>query len=212
MINQPTLILMTKSPVAGQVKTRLLPYVCEQTAADIALEMIDHTVEKAVHWWPGVVRLLISPDTEHPAIGELAKSFNLEIAIQSQGNLGEKMAAAICDALELTPAAAVMGCDIPDISPPMLDLAYHRLLEGCNVIGPTADGGFYFAGFSDFSPSLFDDIEWSTQTVFETVLARLKTRHGGTTVILPCLNDIDHWPDFMALANKHPRYAKFLQS
>ncbi len=212
MISHPVLMLMTKTPVAGQVKTRFLSHVSAQTAALIALEMILDTVATATRSWPGVVQLLIRSDSCNPALEELAKSFNLEIVLQHQGDLGQKMGLAICDTLEQAPAAAVMGCDIPDISPAILELAHARLSEGCNIIGPSADGGFYFAGFSNYIPGIFDHIEWSTSTVFQTVLTRLRTNHRSQTVVLPCLNDIDHWDDFVELADRRSRYAKYLHT
>ncbi len=210
MDDQPVLILMTKSPIAGYVKTRLTPHVSEKVAAQIAVEMIYDTVEIATTSWPGEVRLLVSPDKGHPAFTEISSHFNVVIGVQSKGDLGSKMNNAIASALKCAPAAAVMGCDIPDITPAILKLAYDRLLEGSTVLGPSSDGGFYFAGFTELRSGLFDQIEWSTPIVLETLLARLRTHDNFERVLLPCLNDIDHWNDFVDFAKSQPRYARFL--
>ena len=203
-------MLMAKSPVPGQVKTRFVPHVSAKTAAQIALEMLQDSVEKAVHHWPGVVQLLASPDANHPDLVELAKHYDLQIRVQSGGDLGQKMAQAIDTTLKNATAGAVMGCDIPDVTPAILTLAYNRLLEGHNVMGPSADGGFYFAGFTQFQSDVFDNVHWSTDTVFKIVSARLRACNLPAQVLLPCLSDIDHWSDFVELAKRHPRYAKFL--
>ena len=201
---------MAKAPVPGQVKTRFVPHVSTKTAAQIALEMLQDTVDRAVHHWPGVVEILASPDANHPELVKIARHHGLQIRVQSGGDLGEKMAQAIDTTLKNATAGAVMGCDIPDVTPAILELAYNRLLEGHNVMGPSADGGFYFAGFTQFQSNVFDNVLWSTDTVFEIVLARLRACEKPVQVLLPCLSDIDYWSDFVELAKRHPRYAKFL--
>ena len=118
------------------------------------------------------------------------------------------MESAVCDALRTAPAAAIMGCDIPDVSPAVLAFAYDRLVEGHNVIGPSSDGGFYFAGLKQWVPGVFEDIEWSTDRVIETVLHRMAACKIPIDVMLPCLQDIDNWTDFEYLAQNQPRYLK----
>ncbi len=211
MNKQPTLILMTKNPVPGEVKTRLLSHVSAETASAIALEMIVDTIEKAAACWPGNIWLLVSPDTCHPKLIQLAKQYKLRLRTQSAGDLGIKMESAICEALKHAPAAAVMGCDIPTVTPAILEFANNRLLEGHNVMGPSTDGGFYFAGFTQCQLGMFNDIPWSTSTVFEVTLRRLQACKMPVEVMLPCLNDIDHWSDFVDLAKSQSRYSKFLQ-
>ena len=203
---------MTKKPVPGEVKTRLLSHVSAETACAIALEMIVDTIEKAAAYWPGDIWLLVSPDANHPNLIQLAKQYKLQLRTQSAGDLGTKMESAICEALQHAPAAAVMGCDIPSVTPAILEFARNRLLEGRNVMGPSTDGGFYFAGFTQCQFGMFNDIQWSTPTVFEVTLRRLQACKMPVEVMLPCLNDIDHWSDFVDLAKNHSRYSKFLQS
>lgn len=210
MKNQPVLILMTKKPVAGEVKTRLTRHISAKTAASIALEMIVDTVEKTVAYWPGELRLLVAPNADHRELKELANQFRIAIGTQADGDLGQKMESAICDGLHTAPATAVMGCDIPDINQAILKLAYERLCEGHNVFGPSADGGFYFAGLNECKPGMFKDIEWSNNRVLETVLHRMQACKIRVDVLLPCLQDIDNWRDFEYLAQNQPRYSQFL--
>ncbi len=210
MKRKPILILMTKIPVAGKSKTRLMPNVSADTAAAIALEMIVDTVEKAAVGWAGPIGLLVDSDRRHPRLSELAARFDLTIGTQSEGDLGAKMEHAISEALSRYSAAAVMGCDIPEITPAILRLAYDRLLAGCNVMGPSADGGFYFAGFTDCAPGMFENIEWSAPSTLAAALAQLQACKMSVDVMLPCLKDIDRWRDFVELANNQSRFAEFL--
>lgn len=210
MSNQPALVLLTKKPVTGQVKTRLTSDTSAETAAAIAWEMIVETVETAVAHWPGEVRMLVSPDADHCDLTDLASRCSFEIGPQAEGDLGEKMESAISNALRTAPAAALMGCDIPDISGKILKLAYSRLAEGYNVIGPSADGGFYFAGLNRCEPDMFDGIEWSTEHVLQIVLHRMRACKIPIDTMLPCLQDIDYWKDFEHLARNKARYRSFL--
>ncbi len=211
-MNQPTLLLFTKKPLPNQVKTRFLPDVSAETAADIALEMIIDTVEKATTGWPGQISLLIEPDVDHPALLALDDRCRITLGKQVDGDLGTKMEAAIRTALHSAPAAAVMGCDIPTITPAILELAFDRLREGYNVMGPSADGGFYFAGFTRHQSGMFNNIEWSTPTVFEITMSRLQECKIPVEVLLPCLNDMDCWTDFVDFAQTQSRYAKYLSA
>ena len=42
------------------------------------------------------------------------------------------------------------------------------------VLGPRGDGGYYLLGLKEGNPSLFRDIPWSTEKVFEKTLNILK--------------------------------------
>ena len=205
----PVLILVTKKPVAGKVKTRLMPGASAESAANIAFEMICETVEKSARSWPGERRLLVSPDTKDPRLQDLAKRHNMLLGEQAGGDLGAKMESALCDALTDAPAAAIMGCDIPDISQTMLKLAFDRLTEGKNVLGPSADGGFYMIGLNRIEPGIFEHIEWSTDSVLRDVLQRMQACKIPVDVLLPCLKDIDEWRDFQHLASVNARYAGY---
>ena len=207
---EPILILLTKDPKPGFVKTRFFPNVSPDIAAAIALDMIEETVATAVTAWPGPVKLLVSPQADHPELTKMANRFGIDVAAQSPGDLGEKMESALCDAMKEASSAAVMGCDIPTVSEALLKFAFGRLTDGATVIGPSADGGFYMAGLQHCIPGMFSGIEWSVDTVLLSILSRMHECGIQFDVILPCLQDIDTWSDFQILAEKFPKFAKYL--
>ncbi len=205
----PALILLTKKPVPGQVKTRLLSHISAQDAAQLSIDMVQDMVTKALDAWMGPVQILVSPDSDHPALEKIAQRHSIAISSQSSGDLGRKMHEALQLGLDSAPAAAIMGCDIPAISRPILQYASRKLKNGLNVIGPAADGGFYFAGVNQCKPGMFDNIDWGTDRVFSSTMARAASVGIHYDVVLPCLQDIDVYDDLVNLARSSPKYQKY---
>ena len=134
LMDRPTLVLFTKAPLPGRVKIRFLPHTTAEIAATIAFEMIEDTVSIASACWPGPVRLLVSPSSDHTQLTEMAVRYNVNVGTQSQGDLGQKMQSAICDGLETSTAVAIMGCDIPSVTASILGYAFESLSNGANVV------------------------------------------------------------------------------
>jgi len=112
-------------------------------------------------------------------------------APQGPGNLGERLARALDEALAQGAARVVlMGCDIPGLDDETMEQALGLLEESQLVLGPTLDGGYYLMGVSAPAPSLFQQIDWGTDRVLAQTLAaaqaaRLEPR------LLPALTDVD---------------------
>lgn len=209
-MNHPTLVLFTKTPIPGTVKTRFLTDTTPEIAAAITLEMIEDTVSKVADCWPGPVRLLVSPNASHPQLTSISVRYNIPIGVQSHGDLGQKMQSAICEGLETSSAVAVMGCDIPMVTSDVLEFAFGALSRGANVVGPSADGGFYLIGTQQCVPGMFDEIRWSTDTVLQAVMMKTSQMGIRFDVLLPCFNDVDSWEDFEFLTSIVPKYRWFL--
>lgn len=209
-MNPPMLALFTKTPIPGAVKTRFVPDTTADIAAAIALEMIEDTVSKAATCWPGPIRLLVSPDAGHPQLTPISVRYNVPVGMQGDGGLGRKMQSAISEGLETSSAVAVMGCDIPTVTSDVLEYAFDALSRGANVIGPSADGGFYLFGTYQRVPGMFDEIAWSTDKVLQSVMIRASELGIRIDVMLPCFKDVDDWGDFEYLTHIVPKYRRFL--
>ncbi len=207
----PVLLIFAKQPMPGQVKTRFLPDTTPEIAAAIALDFIELTVKTATIAWPGPIRLTVSPDFHLTSLESIARQYNIELANQSEGNLGTKMEAAISETLRYSPAAAIIGCDIPSLSVPSLQYAFSRLQEGKNVLGPSADGGFYFVGLLQSEPGMFDGILWGTNEVLNSTIMQLNKCQINIDVMLSCLQDIDTWNDFRWMTKFHPDFQIYLR-
>ncbi|MBS1269250.1 MAG: hypothetical protein MAG794_00198 [Gammaproteobacteria bacterium] len=197
------LILFAKTPVAGRVKTRLIPELGEQGAADFAEALIEESVRCATETWPGSVRLLAWPDPHHECFERIERRYGLTVSVQSEGNLGAKMFQALNDAYGRGVAGAIMGCDVPHCPPETYRTAHAFLTQGRAVIGPSADGGYYLVGINPPHPACFDRMDWGGKNVFDATLERAANAHIDL-IVLQQLNDLDTLSDIEALRTTHP--------
>ena len=72
--------------------------------------------------------------------------------------------------------------------------AFDRLSSGGVVFGPATDGGYYLVAVAQRHPELFSDMEWSTEAVLETTLARA-AKAGLNIELLDYKTDVDTLAD-----------------
>lgn len=197
------LILFAKTPVAGRVKTRLVPDLGEQGAADLARALIEESVRRSVASWPGPVSLQVWPDTGHQCFEALRRRHGITVSRQSKGDLGAKMFEALNDAHQRGVTAAIMGCDVPQCPAETHRTAHAFLAQGRSIIGPSDDGGYYLIGINPPHRKCFERIGWGGSKVFDTTLKRAASA-GVDLIVLQQLNDIDTMADLDALRRTHP--------
>lgn len=197
------LILFAKTPLAGRVKTRMIACLGEQGAANLAAALVEESVRRSVDSWPGPVNLQVWPDIHHECFERIRRRYGIRACLQSQGDLGAKMFAALNDAHERGLAAAVMGCDVPHCPPETHRTAHAFLARGRAVIGPSIDGGYYLIGMTPPERRCFERIGWGGTRVFDTTLKRA-AKAGIDLIVLQQLNDIDTPADIEALRETHP--------
>ena len=186
----PRLSIFARLPVPGKAKTRLIPALGAEGAARLYARLLARTVEEAKA--SGLDFELRVTGGEIAAFHAL---FGTDVAVvhQGDGDLGARMT-------RVEGPALIIGSDCPGMSAALLKAAAGALDDRSVVIGPAIDGGYYLIGFREPLPWLFDDMEWSTSTVFEETLKRLAAHRLGPAV-LPELSDIDtpedlaQWPE-----------------
>ncbi len=186
----PRIVIFCRLPVAGECKTRLIPALGPDGAAKVYRMLLLHTVEQAqVSGLP--VELRVTGGSEgkfRELVGE-----GPSIVEQGDGDLGEKLARVEAPAL-------VVGSDCPGVVPNLFVAAAKALATRDCVIGPASDGGYYLIGFNRPLPFLFEDMAWSTDSVFAETMARL-ARAQVAPAVLPELSDVDEpedladWPE-----------------
>jgi rSAM/selenodomain-associated transferase 1 len=199
------LLVLAKAPLPGRVKTRLCPPCTPQQAARLAAAALADTLD-AVRAVPGCRRVLALDG------GPVCRPTGFEVVRQHGGGLGERIAAAFAD----TAAGGVgpilqVGMDTPQISP--------RLLAGClaalaaprvdAVLGPAEDGGWWALGLHDHRyAGLLAAVPMSTPDTYRLTLAALRSA-GLRVAALPRRQDVDLWPDALAVADQapHTRFA-----
>ena len=192
-------IVFAKAPVAGYAKTRLIPALGAQGAADLAERLMDTTLAHAVGAELGPVELCVAPDREHAAFATAVHRHGVSLTEQGDGDLGQRMARAFERVLLAQPQALLIGTDAPGLDAAYLRAAAQALHESDAVFGPAADGGYTLVGLKRPRPELFINMRWSHDQVMAHTrerLAQARLRH----VELPVLHDVDDPGDLVHLA------------
>ena len=171
------LLIFTKVPRPGRVKTRLTPVLSPSEAAQLYTAFLRDTLRQAVRLNLDV-RLYLAPPLPNGGIAGLPAEVSLHE--QEGDGLGPRMKRAFENTLEGGyDRAIVMGSDHPTLPFPFLRRADRALRAPRSLcLGPTEDGGFYLLGMSAFYPQLFDDMSYSHSQVFADTLARAGRTDG----------------------------------
>lgn len=187
------LVVMSKVPLLGRVKTRLAKGIgavaatrfFRQTSLDLINRLgrdprwslvlalsPDRAVHDAGHWPTGVPRIA-----------------------QGGGTLGERMGRLMRD-LPAGPVV-IVGGDIPGISARHIAQAFQALGRADVVVGPAEDGGYWLVGMKRCPRvvPIFDDVRWSSPFALADTLANV-TRAGLRVEYLETLPDIDTGDDY----------------
>ena len=161
-------IVMCKAPVAGAVKTRLVPFYSEQEAADLHTAMASMVIERAQRLFPNT--WIAADDVSHPFFS----GFDLPVMPQGGGDLGARMYRLVQRALSYgVDAVILLGTDSPHMSEARLYAARDALKSNNVVLGPVQDGGYDLIALRGCWAELFADINWGTSQVLEQTLDRL---------------------------------------
>jgi rSAM/selenodomain-associated transferase 1 len=169
------LLVFTRAPRAGKVKTRLIPQLGAQGAVDFHTRLIRHCLQMVTRAGLCSVELWCAPSCHDPFFQDCRVRYGVELHEQAQGDLGERMHKALESALEVAEAAVLIGTDIPSIEAADLEAAFQALQQGKDaVVGPARDGGYYLIGLKQPNRQLFERINWGTSTVFQETLSSLQ--------------------------------------
>lgn len=197
-MTQTRIIIFAKVPLPGFVKTRLIPALGAQGAADLALRMLDSTLMAACDADIGPVELCVSPAIEDACWHEIALPSRVFTSSQGVGDLGQRLARAAQRALENDEALLLIGTDCVEMSPALLRAAATQLQDHDALIHPTADGGYALLGLRQYDPSLFRDIPWSSDSVASRTLQRIQNL-GWRSFCGATLRDVDEPADLTHL-------------
>ena len=196
------LILFVKSPVKGQVKSRLSQLIGENVTRNLYKTFVADMLESMQCEPQYTIRIAFHPhNAKSTIIRWLGKQY-LYLPQTGEG-LGERMAHAFKHIFsEGYQKALIVGSDIPDLPQSVILKAFESLGTYDAVIGPSFDGGYYLIGFrhDTFSNEVFQEIDWGTDTVFSQTLDRFKREQ--TVRIMPLWWDIDLPEDIKGLLER----------
>jgi len=178
-IDNITIIVMCKAPVAGRVKTRLTPPYSEDEACELHKAMAETVIGRASRMFP--VTYIATDEVSHPFF----EQFNLPLVEQGEGDLGERMNRLMLNAFsEGAKAVLFLGTDSPHMAESRLAEAVARLKEHDVVIGPVEDGGYDLIAMNRSCPELLEEIDWGT----ERVLTQTMQRAAATSISVALLD------------------------
>jgi len=179
------IVILTKVPVAGSVKTRLAPSLGLSGAANLH-EAMTLDIESTVLSTGLKIEWHIAGDLKSP----WARSRKGSIVQQAGGDLGDRIAAALGD------AGLAIGTDSPTTTKDALLTA-----SKCSsdlILGPSNDGGCWLIGCNRDVSVIFEEMTWSVDTVHEELKRRAHQRGFSVTVIEAGI-DIDEPSDLEQL-------------
>jgi len=193
------LILFARFPVAGKVKTRLIPALGAEGAAALHRRLVLRTLRTA-----HALCQSQNVELEIRFAGDNANEMQHWLGDgwlcrpQCEGDLGQRMAGAFADSSrEGSPATVIIGSDCPSLTPEVLSSAFDSLKTNPVVFGPATDGGYYLVGLTRFVPEIFQGVAWGTETVLAQSLEKL-VRLGIKPALLQPLDDLDRPEDVAA--------------
>ena len=193
------IVIFAKAPEPGKAKTRLIPALGANGAAQLARRMLAHTLLQAASAGADSVELCATPSFDDGRWAGVDLPASVICTAQGDGDLGEKMARAV-DRVSTTTrhAAMLIGTDCPALDAPLLTEAALQLASHDAVMIPAADGGYVLIGLKAPCPQIFTGMAWSTSSVAFETLRRLALL-GLSVWLGPTLHDIDEPADLVHL-------------
>lgn len=201
------LALMTKAPRAGNVKTRLVPPLTNEEAAQLNRCFLQDTgaaISVCCNDLTGAnsrqIARGVAVYTPLGAESDYADILPADFSLLPQRgeNFGERLYFAAEDLFKCGfDSVCLIDSDSPTVPVENFAKALELLsLPGDNIVlGPCDDGGYYLIGLKQLHREVFEQIDWSTERVLEQTIRRA-TQIGVRVHELPRGLDVD---DYAAL-------------
>jgi rSAM/selenodomain-associated transferase 1 len=183
-VNTPV-IVFSRAPVVGKVKTRLAARIGDWRAARLHMRLTRRALRTARDAGLGPVELHVT--AHHGA-------FPGKVFLQKGSDLGERMHRA----LRRHRRAILIGSDCPALEPRDLRRAARLLCAGYRVVLlPAADGGYALVAARAAPRAMFQGVDWGTREVFAQTAKRLAGFRWASLRMLP---DVDRPEDLDQIA------------
>ena len=205
-----SLVVFAKTPIPGQVKTRLAHAIGDASAARLAEAFLLDILEAARSLRNRSVLVAFSPASGEPwfraqcgaakGLSSGAAVAPLHLVPQPQAGFGERVVAALDEAHRLgAERTVIIGMDSPHLGPRRWESAFAALEDHDVCLGPCEDGGYYLIGLRAPQPALFKDIPWGGPDVADATRA-LVASLGLSLAELEEDFDVDEVEDLARLA------------
>jgi rSAM/selenodomain-associated transferase 1 len=188
-MNKNLILIFTRNPELGKVKTRLAASIGNENALEIYIQLLEHTKNVALETAYDK-QVLYSEEINYKDMWE-ASSFQKKLQVGA--DLGERMHNAFQGGFdEGYEKVVIIGSDLIALESSDITAAIESLDDNDVVIGPAEDGGYYLLGMKMIPNNLFKDKEWGTNTVLKDTLLDISSLKY---YLLEEKNDIDTYDD-----------------
>lgn len=187
-------VVFTKVPTPGAVKTRLAADLGPERACDLYKLLGSRLLDRLKGMEELAVRVAVTPEGE-PDLVRRWLGEDLDLVLQRGADLGERMHNAVSDACrEGYSPVILVGCDGPGIDEDTLRLALDALSRVELAVVPAHDGGYLLIGMHAPHREIFSGILYGGDRVFRDTMTR--ARETGLSVeLLPAQHDLDRVED-----------------
>lgn len=195
-------ILMTRVPIEGETKTRLIGNLSKKECANLQFNFLKDIIS-LLDYIKNYADIFITytPEDKFKIIEDIIPSYITSFP-QKGINLGERMRNAFDYVFNKKYKRVIlMGSDIPAVRLNHIIDSFKSLCDNDVVIGPTYDGGYYLLGMNNLYECIFDDdIKWGGENVFEKTI-NIAKGNNLKAAIAQKNRDIDTYEDLMYLAD-----------
>ena len=194
-----SLNLLVRSPVLGQVKTRLQPLLGDDGAFEAHISLFSHVNNICQSWCAKSkqrqCRVWVTSSTAHAVFAECSW-----VGVQPPGDLGDRLHHISRFGFDKGERVMLVGADAASITSDLLDQAETVLQDAEQVVvAPSEDGGYVLLGLLEPDFRVFDQLPWGTDRVMVITRERFQEL-GWSWQELPTQWDVDtpgDWQRFL---------------
>lgn len=196
------LILMTRIPIPGKTKTRLMGLLTGEECARIHYSFLQDLFSVCDLLKDELdIYITYTPEGNLSIIKNIIPEY-IEAFPQQGEDLGERMGYSINKLLKKYNKVVLIGTDIPELQPRHIKEAFDVLDDKDICLGPTVDGGYYLVGMKKAHDEIFsNNIAWGKKSVLEGTID-IANRRGLKVGLSSKCRDIDTKDDLKIFIDK----------
>ena len=192
------IVLFARDPVAGKVKTRLSPFLSQDSILELYTRFLSDSIEKICRVKTADPFIGVHPSDSSGYFSRVRGERSLKVFLQEGADLGEKMFNAFQARFdEGYESVVIIGSDSPSLPVAHIETALNS--DKDLTIGPSTDGGYYLIGMCRKPVDVFSGgVDWGSEKVLQQTLERVK-KCGSSLELLPPWYDVDREEDLKFL-------------
>ncbi|MFX1274740.1 MAG: DUF2064 domain-containing protein [Promethearchaeota archaeon] len=209
------IIIFSKVPIPGLVKTRLVQDTCltESEGALIAKAMLKDTIILASETKADRIQIGFFPEECYDIMSSIVNTIRVEgnfdkkveLYHQNGLNFDQRFASVVKQSLDTNvDYLVVLGADLPFLDPQIINRALDDLVANIDnkplIIGPSNGGGIYLVGITkSFNPNWFVEHQLFNNGIELSQFTLFCKKNEFKLIVLPPYGDIDIEEDLVTL-------------